>query len=83
MSKSCFLFANRATNLVLVSTWISGCTGCGGGGARGRLESFTVSPEGNFKRSSAEEEEGEEGEEGKVRGEGAIGLNVLTLLGCT
>ena len=80
MSKSCFLFANRATNLVLVSTWIGGCIGCGGGGARGRLESLTVSPEGNFKRSSAEEEEGEEG---KVRGEGAIGLNVLTLLGCT
>ena len=45
------------------------------------MESFTVSPEGNFKRSSAEEEE--EGEEGRVRGEGAIGLNVLTLLGCT
>jgi len=67
-------------SLVLVSTWIGGCIGCGGGGARGRLESFTVSPEGNFKRSSAEEEEGEEG---KVRGEGAIGLNVLTLLGCT
>ena len=42
------------------------------------MESFTVSPEGNFKRRSAEEEEG-----GKVRGEGAIGLNVLTLLGCT
>ena len=44
------------------------------------MESFTVSPEGNFKRSSAEEEEEEEG---RVRGEGAIGLNVLTLLGCT
>ena len=44
------------------------------------MESLTVSPEGNFKRSSAEEAEGEQG---KVRGEGAIGLNVLTLLGCT
>ena len=80
MSKSWFPFANRATDLVFVSTWIGGCIGWGGGGARGRLESLTVSPEGNFKRSSAEEEEGEEG---KVRGEGAIGLNVLTLLGCT
>ena len=44
------------------------------------MESLTVSPEGNFKRGSAEEEEGEEG---RVRGEGAIGLKVLTVLGCT
>ena len=46
------------------------------------MESLTVSPEGNFKRSKADEE-GEEEEGGRVRGEGAIGLKVLTLFGCT
>ena len=42
---------------------------------------MTVSPDGNFKRSKADEEGWEEG--GKVSGEGAMGLNVFTLLGCT
>ena len=42
---------------------------------------MTVSPDGNFRRSKADEEGQEEG--GKVSGEGAMGLKVLTLLGCT
>ena len=46
------------------------------------MESLTVSPEGNFKRSKADEE-GDKEEGGRVRGEGAIGLKVLTLFGCT
>ena len=44
---------------------------------------MTVSPDGNFKRSRAEEEGEAVAEGGRVRGEGAIGLKVLTLLGCT
>ena len=42
---------------------------------------MTVSPDGNFRRSKADEVGQEEG--GKVSGEGAMGLKVLTLLGCT
>ena len=49
----------------------------------GRLESLTVSPEGNFKRRRADEEGEEDGD--RVSGDGAMGLKVLTLLllGCT